>query len=304
MPLRKIRVWNPAPHLKVRGKKKPHKKNLLTEMLVSDLYGAAKKQLSKLGRRKKKGSSKRKSGNPYVAIVGLDETMKKKKNPQPSALRKYWAARKRQDKKKRKANSHSTSQRSGNPMAKSKKKKKPNPSRAGYGISMARSKGGNAYAKGRSKPRKRNPNISSLFGALKPMDLIYLGAGVVAGSVAVRLVPQLALGDKNQGTLGHVANIGTGVIGAGLVAAANKPAGFGFAAGALGSYLTRVIDDVTLKVQGFLPGAGTAGLKGDRMFNGLGEYNKRAYKIDDWVLQQQQQASLQALNSGRMRLVR
>lgn len=185
------------------------------------------------------------------------------------------------------------------------KKKKKNPSRAGYGVAMARSKGGNAYARGRSKPRRRsNPNLTSLFGALKPMDLVYLAAGVVAGSVAVRLVPQLALGDKNQGTLGHVANVGTGIIGAGLVAAANKPAGFGFAAGGLASYLTRIIDDVTLKVQGFLPGSttGTAGLaRGDRMFNGLGEYNKRGYKIDDWVLQQQQQSMGLSRN---MRLVR
>lgn len=186
-------------------------------------------------------------------------------------------------------------------MAQSKKKRK-NPSRASYGVSRARSQGGNAYAKGRSKPRQRNPpGLQSLFGALKPMDLVYLGVGVVAGAVAVRLVPQLALGEKNTGTLGTAAKIGTGIIGAGLVATANKPAGFGFASGALSGYLLSVIDDVTLKVQGFLPGAtGTAGLaRGDRMFNGLGEFNKRSYKIDDWVAQQQQVASMQGLNRLR-----
>ena len=90
--------------------------------------------------------------------------------------------------------------------------------------------------------RRRNPGIASAFG--KPIELLTSGAFALAGVVATRQLPQIALKEKNTGVWGYFANLLTALATSAVV---TKFAGrtHGFAAGiGGGAYLaSRILSE-------------------------------------------------------------
>jgi hypothetical protein len=124
-------------------------------------------------------------------------------------------------------------------MATSKKKK------GGGGASAAsRQNGGRKKKKMFSRPaHRRNPGQLG-----SPMEWITGGAGVLTGVVGTRALPQLVLGEKNQGPMGYLANgltaAGLGWV-AHLVFPRNRVLVAGVLAGGFAAVIARVIGDYT-----------------------------------------------------------
>ncbi|MCI0405008.1 MAG: hypothetical protein L0209_02865, partial [candidate division Zixibacteria bacterium] len=238
--------------------------------------------------------------NPSLAIVGAFGANPTEKNP--------MSKKKRNMKKPVKKNSHRAKKISSarnlkkntaarprpvettstkgrrNSMAKKRKgasRPRRNPGPATRGVALARSRGGKAYARGR-----RNPNVTGFISKTPWLEIGKVTAGVVLGTNLVRVIPQLVLGAKNVGTLGHAANIATAILLTSVGVGIDRTFGVAMGAGALGGYTNRIVQDAWDTVA---PYAGVTGL-GDRMFMGrIGSYSTQDSRYEQgWPIQTRQ----------------
>lgn len=132
-------------------------------------------------------------------------------------------------------------------------------------------------SKRRSRRSRRNPSIkrsrrhrNPAIGGFDATNILKLGGGAAAGSIATRGLTQLALGDNNTGYVGYAANVVTAL---GLAWAAKKFMGkevaTGVAAGGIAAVILRIYTEHVSQTSPNL----VSGL-GDVEFssNGLGDY--------------------------------
>ena len=298
-----VRVHNPRPN------------PVLKSALILDAYEQAKKRLAAARRKRKRkrqphlvvvnprkpkrgGSTMTKAERRKISLKNLAKaqaarrrklkakakpTRRRKANPAPKRRRVAAASRKkspvRKVRVKRRKSPSSQTKRRNPQMAAKRKRRRKNPT---YKTRRRWS----------TKRRRSNPRgpFAGALGRLTPNVILKVIFGNVAGAVVVRIVPQMSLGDKNVGVIGHAANIITGLVGAGIVSQVDRDTALGFATGALGSYVSRITQDASDLV------AGTVGVQGlgDRMFNrGLSEYVPRRYRTE-WTNQLPHTAAMAA----------
>lgn len=127
---------------------------------------------------------------------------------------------------------------------------------------------------GRRQVRKvvRHRRRSNPAGLGRPMDWLQGGAGVIAGVVGTRAIPQLVLGPSNTGPMGYVANA-VAAVGLGwlthMLFPRNSVLTTSVIAGGFAGLLSRIIAEKT-------PFGGTLSLSGLGDW-GLGLYQKSNY---------------------------
>lgn len=75
-------------------------------------------------------------------------------------------------------------------------------------------------------PKRRNPNLRGGIRRVlsKPVEIVQLAVFAALGLLAARQLPQLILGQRNQGPIGYLGNLISAAVAAGLAGAAAGPA--------------------------------------------------------------------------------